>query len=265
MLLLLLSFSAYGWDQRANLPLEACQDELSWGIPSSPKANVTDRCLEGFALQHDNDAKIASWVAYTLSPEEALGCFPRTNAFVGDASIPKGQRAEPSDYAKSGYDQGHLAPDGDMSWNQQVEYESFLLSNMSPQVPNVNRGAWKYIETTVRAWTWEKKHSYQVYAGNIYSVGTSKTIGNNKVVVPDRIYKIAVDLTTNEVFAFILPNAGKLESVPQKYAVSVAEIEAQTGISFPLPPSTDKKAVRTDIPLANMGGLTSAKRAACKK
>ncbi|NBR00152.1 MAG: DNA/RNA non-specific endonuclease [Actinobacteria bacterium] len=256
---------ALAWDQRANLPMTACADEMPWGAPTSTKTNVVDRCLEGFALQHDNDARIATWVAYTVTPEEALGCFPRTNAFVAHAAVPKGQRAETSDYAKSGYDQGHLAPDGDMSWNQQVEYESFLLSNMSPQVPNVNRGVWKYIETTVRAWTWERGHTFAVYAGNIYAVGTSKTIGANKVIVPDSLFKVAVDTVTGEVFAFILPNVGKLETTdPKRYAVSVADIEAQAGITLPLPAGADKKAVRADLPPVNMGGLTDAKRAACK-
>lgn len=260
-----LVLPAYGWDQRANLPMGECADELPWGVPTSPKVNVVNECHEGYALQHDNEARIATWVAYTVTPEEALGCLPRTNAFVADAAIPKGQRAEPSDYAKSGYDQGHLAPDGDMSWNQQVEYESFLLSNMSPQVPNVNRGAWKYIETTVRAWTWERKHTFAVYAGNIYAVGTSKTIGANKVVVPDRLYKVAVDTVTSEVFAFILPNTGKWEATdPKQFAVSVAEIEAQTGLSLPLPAGADKHTVRADLPAANMGGLTDAKRTTCK-
>lgn len=244
--------------------MEACADELPWGVPSSEKKNTTLRCLEGYAFLHDNDARISPWVAYTLSPEEALGCFPRTNAFVADSSLPKGQRAETSDYAKSGYDQGHLAPDGDMSWGLQVEYESFLLSNMSPQVPNVNRGAWKYLETTVRAWTWEKKHSFSVYSGNIYSPA-SKKIGKNLVVVPDRLFKIATDLSTNEVWAFIFPNEGKIPSDSKLYLTSVSEIEAQTGITFPLPSGTDKKLVQKDLPPPNMGGLTSAKREACKK
>lgn len=264
LLALLLALPARAWEQRQNLPMTECADELPWGVPVSPKVNVVNKCHEGYALQHDNDARIATWVAYTLSPEETIGCHPRSNAFVADAAIPKGQRAESSDYAKSGYDQGHLAPDGDMSWSQQAGYESFLLSNMSPQVPNVNRGAWKYIETTVRAWAWEKKHTFAVYAGNIYATGTSKTIGANKVVVPERLYKVAVDTVTNEVYAFVLPNAGRLEVNPKLYAVSVADIEAQIGFSLPLPAGTDKRAVRADLPPANMGGLTDAKRTACK-
>ena len=117
----------------------------------------------------------------------------------------------------------------------------------------------------MRAWTWERKHTFAVYAGNIYATGTSKTIGANKVVVPERLYKVAVDTVTNEVYAFVLPNAGRLEATdPKLYAVSVADIEAQIGFSLPLPAGTDKRAVRTDLPTANMGGLTDAKRAACK-
>ncbi len=264
--LLLISSLALAWDQRPNLPMEACSDELPYGVPTSQKEEVTLRCLEGYALEHDNKAKIATWVGYTLSPEESLGCFPRTDVFVEDSAIPKGERAELSDYLKSGYDRGHLAPDGDMSWDQQVEYESFLLSNMSPQVPSVNRGAWKYLETTMRALPWEAEHSFLIYAGNIYSLDLSKKIGTNRVVVPDKIYKIVVDLNTNQVYAFIFPNAGKLENKNlSKYLVSPAEIELQTGVSFPLPPNTNKSLVNPALPPPNMGGLTSAKREACRK
>ena len=47
----------------------------------------------------------------------------------------------------TGYDKGHAAPDGDLSWSQQVEYESFLMTNMYPQHGSLNRGIWKLLET----------------------------------------------------------------------------------------------------------------------
>ena len=46
----------------------------------------------------------------------------RTNAFVANQFIQNGP--VPQDYAGTGYDKGHMVPDGDLSWDQQVEYES---------------------------------------------------------------------------------------------------------------------------------------------
>ena len=64
---------------------------------------------------------------------------------------PQGGRAEPADYVGSGFDMGHIAPDGDMRWDPDVERKSSMLSNMTPQLPGLNRGLWKLLKTAVRA------------------------------------------------------------------------------------------------------------------
>ena len=68
-----------------------------------------------------------------------LGNAKRTNAFKKDPHI-VGSSASAVDYRKSGYDRGHLAPAGDMKWDVQAMKESFYYSNISPQLPQLNRG-----------------------------------------------------------------------------------------------------------------------------
>ena len=252
------------WDQKPNKPINQCSVDLPYGVPAYNNPNSIVRCLDGFALQHDNVAKISPWAAWTLTPQESIGCIPRTDAFVADGSIPKGQRAEVSDYAKSGYDKGHMVPDGDLSYNQQVEYESFLMSNMSPQLPNLNRGAWKLLETHTRAWAFERKHNLTVYSGNIYSKD-SKTIGENKVVVPDYIYKIIIDNSTGEVLSFAFPQVPKQDTDLNTKLVSVEWIEKATSIVFPLPASYDKKQVAKSIWPVDLNKVATAKKETCKK
>ena len=260
LLLLLRPDTAQAWDQKPNLPITECTDDLPYGIPQALKENSVLRCTGGYALLHDNDARIAAWAGWTIAPEEALGCVPRDDGFTADLALPKGARAEPDDYAKSGYDKGHIVPNADLSWSKQTMLESFLMSNMSPQLPNLNRGAWKYLETNERAWAWVRKHNITVYAGNIYKMG-GKTIGTNKVVVPDALFKILIDGVTGEVMAFIFPNVAKQEIDLRARLVSVSQIEAQTGITFPLPTSFDKNAVGPIWP--DPGDTTSAKKATC--
>jgi endonuclease G len=151
-----------------------------------------------------------------------------------------------------------------MSWDQQVEYESFLLSNMSPQLPNLNRGVWKYLETSVRSWAYVNNRSYTIYAGNIYTPGKSKTIGPNAVVVPDYIYKIVIDNSTRQVLAFMFPQVERQEIDLQARLVSVSAIENAIGVAFPVPAGTNKAAVGPAVWPADFKKTADAKKAICK-
>ena len=262
LLFLGLTGTVFAWDQKPNQPITACAAQVPYGAPTLNKPNTVVECHNGYALQHDNAAKIPAWVAYTLTPAHAIGCVARTNAFVADVIL-GANSSKPADYAGSGYDQGHLAPDGDMSWDTQVEFESFLMSNMSPQLPNLNRGIWKALESDVRAWAYGNGHSYTVYAGNIYTVGKSKTIGSG-VVVPDFLYKIVIDDATKQVLAFTFPQVDKQEIDLPKHLVSIASIEAATGISFPVPPGTDKTKAATAVWPVDLKKTADAKKAQCK-
>ena len=117
------------WTQTAPLDPNYCvQNHTPYGAPQAARPDASYICRRGYFVMHDNQAKIPVWVAWSVTPATVNGCIARSNAFVADQSVPNG--ATPSDYAGTGYDKGHAAPDGDLSWNQQVEYESFLMTNM---------------------------------------------------------------------------------------------------------------------------------------
>ena len=181
-LLLLLAFvstQVFAWEQRAPLPVQACQVHSPYGFAQTQR-QVAPICREAYLVAYDAPVKIPAYVAYTLLPQNALGCFPRTNAFVADQSVPGG--ATPNDYAGTGYDKGHAAPDGDLSWSQIVEYESFLMTNMYPQHGSLNRGIWKLLETSVRGWAVQQNRPFTIYVGAFYGAGDG-VIGNG-VIVP---------------------------------------------------------------------------------
>lgn len=229
---LLLSLPAYSWIQTPSKPLESCSADAPYGFPTG-KTGI-ELCREGYATLNDIDAKIPIWTVYTLTPAESLGCFDRSNGFTSDHSLPEGKRAELSDYTKSGYDRGHIAPSADMVWSENANDESFLLSNIAPQTATLNRGQWKALENFIRTYTIEYNSSVTVYTGPIYNK-SSKTIGDNKVVVPEAFYKIIIDNLTNDVLAFILPqeNNENLELIERQ--TTVTDISRQTGITFPMP------------------------------
>lgn len=246
-------------DQQAPRPVNSCAAQVPYGVPST----VSDHpviCRSAYLLEHDPLAKIPNWVAWTLTPDHVIGCVVRTNAFSADQSLTDGQKSKPSDYAGSGYDQGHLANDADMSWDERVERESFLMSNMSPQLPSVNRGVWKNLESAERAWVYQTKHAYTIYAGNIYSKG-SKTIGADKVVVPDFLYKILIDDVTKKSYAFLFPHKDGLSSDFTQYQVSVSDIERLSGTVFPVP---DDKRLKNLAPIPDLKTVAQDKKKQCK-
>ena len=137
--LALVALGAQAWTQRPPAPPAACEIHVPYGMPQLQKQiDGTLICRQGYFTLHDNTAKIPVWTAWQILPQNINGCVPRSNAFAADQSLPADKRSTPQDYAGNGYDQGHIANDAHQSWDPQVEYESFLMSNMSPQLPGLN-------------------------------------------------------------------------------------------------------------------------------
>lgn len=258
--ILVTSLNSYAWQQTTPRHMLQCAVDAPYGFPTG-KLGV-QQCRLAYATLNDTVAKLPIWTVWTITPTEAIGCIARTNAFVADQSLPKGLRAEPGDYAGTGYDKGHVAPDGDLSFDQQVEYESFLMTNMMPQSGGLNRGIWKLLETYTRGWAVQRGHNMTVYAGPIYN-STDKTIGANKVVVPHAFYKIVIDNQTREVLAFIFPHTSNQGNNIGLAQTSIQDVERQTGLKFPLPASAIVNKTTKDFPV-DFGALTKAKQTKCK-
>ena len=260
-LLMLVSLSAQAWEQRQPLPVQQCQVHSPYGFADTQRP-AQPICREGYLVAYDAPVKIPVYVAYTLKPENALGCFPRTNAFVADQSVQGGAR--PDDYAGTGYDKGHAAPDGDLSYNQMVEYESFLMTNMYPQHGSLNRGIWKLLETSVRGWAVQQNRAFTVYVGAIYGAG-DLTIGNG-VIVPHGFYKVVIDNQTGAVAAWRFPHTKPYVNLGNdltKFRVPLAQLQQEAGVRFKFPANAKELQPGQEWPV-DFGALTNAKRAKCK-
>ena len=198
-----------------------------------PMAHTGDTILTytGFHLAYNEQFEQAAWVAYVLTRDEIeSGTIERTDNFRSDTSIVTGS-ATLADYRGSGFDRGHLAPAGDMKWDQLAMSQSFLMSNMSPQLPAFNRGIWRKLETEVRNWALEKDSLY-VITGPLFSPADS-LIGRNGVGVPGYYFKVLVDLSPpdHDMIAFLLPNSGSSEDLIH-FAITVDSLEQLTSYDF---------------------------------
>ncbi len=262
LLLTAVALNVHAWEQRAPLPVQACAVHSPYGFAQTQR-QVQPICREAYLVAYDAPVKIPAYVAYTLLPQNALGCFPRTNAFVADQSIQGGAR--PDDYAGTGYDKGHAAPDGDLSWSQIVEYESFLMTNMYPQHGSLNRGIWKLLETSVRGWAVQQNRPFTIYVGALYGAGDG-TIGNG-VIVPHAYYKIVIDQQTGAVAGWMFPHTKPYVNLGNdltKFRAPINGIEQAAGVKFAFPANAQELQPGQEWPV-NFGALTNAKRAKCGK
>jgi endonuclease G len=260
LLLVLATSTVFAWTQRAPFPLAKCQVHAPYGFPQTAR-QLQPLCQQAYFVGYDAQAKLPNYVMYELTPPNALGCVARTNAFAPNQFVPNGAR--PDDYAATGYDKGHMAPDGDLSWDPQVEYESFLMTNMSPQAGSLNRGIWKLLETSVRGWAVQRNQSFSIVSGGLYGPG-DKVIGQG-VLVPHAFYKIVINNQTNEYAGWSFPHTAPYPNLGNdltKFRVPVATIMSAAQVKYALPPGGVELQPGKEWPV-DFGALTNAKRAKC--
>lgn len=185
----------------------------------------------GYTLSYNADYKTPQWVAWELTQQETQGEEGRTDKFIPDPDV-RGAKAYTKDYTNSGYDRGHMAPAADMKWSRKAMEESFYLSNICPQNPNLNRGDWNDLEEKSRQWARRFGKIY-IACGPIYDNKSPKRIGNNKIGVPDAFYKVILinDQRNPQAIGFIFENRAGHQPL-KKYIVTVDSVEKRTGIDF---------------------------------
>jgi len=203
-----------------------CNGHVAYGIPG-PEDQLL--CREGYTVGYDYDKKVPTWVAYRLAPDSVNKKFKRSNKFKADTEIPARHRSTLSDYRGSGYDRGHMAASATVDSSYNAMMESFLLSNMTPQLPGLNRQGWRYLEQYIRKWTNERDELY-VVTGVIF-IGSNSIIGNG-VHVPTHFYKIVFDPVGMDAIAFLVPHRPISKSELPGFIVSVDEVERMTGLDF---------------------------------
>ena len=196
----------------------------------------------GYTASYNSDRRVPNWVAWHLTPSRLTGDAKRSgSAFHEDEEVPE-PRAVHFDYVRSGYDRGHMCPAGDNKWSVVAMDESFLLTNVCPQAPSLNRGDWNEMEQACRKWAKQYGDLY-IVCGPIFYKGKTKTIGVNKVAVPEAFFKVVLCMKGEpKAIGFIYKN-GDGNRPKGDYANSVDEVERITGIDFfpSLPDNVEKK------------------------
>ncbi len=205
------------------------QPKVEYFLPKAKGALIEH---EHYTLSYLEEHEQAEWVAYQLKADELKQDWvEREDAFRVDPMIETGS-ATPDDYYRSGYHRGHLVPAADRMFSEEAMLETFLMSNISPQASNFNKGIWRELEELTRSWAKRCQELY-VITGPVLSVSPKARIGNNQVSVPQAYYKVLLDFKEPEFKAigFVIPNQVSFDPL-YDFAVSVDEVEKLTGIDF---------------------------------
>lgn len=199
-------------------------------VRTNPALKEISRKYKGMDLSFNPQYHIPNWVAWELTADETSGEISRTNKFSADPEIP--ESAETWDYNYSGYDRGHMAPAGDMRWDREAMEQTFLMTNICPQVKSLNAGSWKNLEEKCRLWAQADSAIY-IVCGPVIDGKPIEYIGDTRVYVPRRFFKVIISPYANPArgIGFIMPN-GKVPGGMQACVVPIDSVESLTGHDF---------------------------------
>lgn len=217
---------------------------MQYGFPSLN--NV--RARADYVISYDARNRIPSWVCEHLTADRVAKNPDVDRAkcdFHEDPSIHEYFRAENKDYRGSGFDRGHMAAAGNHKLSQFDCNQTFLLSNMAPQVgKGFNRDKWNELESYCRKLTRTFANVY-VCTGPLYLPRQEEdgklyvkyqVLGPNHVSVPTHFFKVVVCETQSgdfELESFLLPNAVIDDSTPlSTFLVPEEVIERASGLLF---------------------------------
>lgn len=230
--------------QRTNGQAQKAKVVRMYEIPA-PLKDRPEQILhrKGYTTSYNSETRNPNWVAWHLTKDHTYGSYQRSQEVFAEDEAVRSPRATDNDYYNSRYDRGHMCPAGDNKWDRQAMTESFLFTNVCPQNHGLNKYEWNDLEILCRDWAREYG-AVDIVCGPLYSsagerfrVGggsqiEQKTIGRNKVWVPNAFFKVVLCRQGRpKAIGFVYRNEGVKQTQAEALR-SVDEIEALTGIDF---------------------------------
>ncbi|NBO70557.1 hypothetical protein EBV26_08730 [bacterium] len=176
--------------------------------------NTKVLCNSFYAIVYDDDRNAN--VFSTEIAQERVKKVARTDDFRADKRI--ADSPTPADYTNTGYDRGHMVAAANADDPNEMS-DTFLMTNMTPQLPSVNRIAWRLLEDQVRdlPFKW-------VVTGATYPANPTK-LGKAQVPVPNMLYKV-VFLKDGSTIAYTVNNVVPKSQIEK---ITLDQLEAKIG------------------------------------
>ena len=206
--------------------------ETRYGMPTADQILPNRNYLIGYSYLF----RQPRWAMQVIDGRAKDVSVDRQDCFRTDLRIPEEFRATIADYSGSGYDRGHLVPSADSNSSRLENSETFLISNMAPQHPDLNRKVWRILEDKVRKTALIQK-VVEVYAisGPVFDITKPFSKIGDDVVVPHEFFKtILVEDNRGKFkfYSFLIPNKEMDNQEVNDFATSVNYIEFRTGLKL---------------------------------
>jgi len=185
--------------------------------------------------------KQPKWVVEIIDLNSEKVETKRKDAFRPDYRIPEPFRVKDSDYKGSGYARGHLIASANKLNSEVANSETFLMTNMSPQVSSFNSGLWSTLEDKVRELRTSKSLAeVYVVSGPLFALGLETKVleagvENERIIpIPHFFFKSILSESKKGAFkfyGFMIPNIeNNLLDELSSYQVSTLTLERFSGL-----------------------------------
>ncbi len=200
---------------------------ICFAIPKSNDTKIIEN--PAFTIGYSETRKNPIWVSYKLFKVDNPTSEKRPSGFKIDHRTLS--KVKHKDYTHSGYDRGHMAPNYAIAtrYGREAQLQTFLMSNICPQKPKLNRQKWKNLEQRIAKKYANELDTIWVVTGPIFDDHLDTL--DSGVEIPDAFFKIVRD-KDNNMLPFIMPQNVTGDENCYEFIVSVDSIESVTGIDF---------------------------------
>lgn len=192
---------------------------------------------KGFTIWLDCNTKSA--VGWKYIARKDTGNYDRYNSFFRDPNLPTKCSQTSTNSYKTGkgqikYHRGHLVPANAMDYSDLTIKQSNIMTNILPQVAQMNTGAWKETEVYVEC----RRDKYPItVVGGVFD-GNTPINGDFKIShgiqAPEAFWKVAY--SGNQAIAWWIPNSPLAKSsMIDSYIVTPKQIEKRIGREIDVP------------------------------
>lgn len=211
-------------------------DDRTFFLGGAPESAEELRLLvnQGFVSAYNERRRNPDWVAYRVfTPPTGAQTAERPDSFEVDQRTRA--RVHPNEYTNSGFDRGHMAPNHAIAllFGEQAQQETFLMSNIIPQSPELNRRVWRDLEAKIIRRYARRFEEVWVITGPVYDREPVRRLPSG-VYIPDACFKIIIDEHPQGLRAkgFIIAQEVTGSEDPAQFLVPIREIERRTGLNF---------------------------------